>query len=285
MITAGKKDTVQNRIPEKFSLLAGKGEKALVTFITAGDPDLETTGKLVLTLEKAGADIIELGVPYSDPLADGPIIEQASQRALRSGTTLKKIFRTVTELRRETQIPIILMTYYNPLLRYGLDKVAEDAAIAGVDGFIVPDLPMEESDEFKSLLKPQGICMIPLVAPTSGPRRIKMIAGNAEGFVYCVSLTGVTGVREGVPDNLKEFMGMVREATDTPLAVGFGISNPEQVKVISQYCDAVIVGSALVKTIGEKGSSPELQNEVFRMTESLKGPLKGSGLDKAAFGR
>jgi len=262
-----------NRISRKFEQLRGENRKALVTFITAGDPDLETTVELVLTLEKAGADIIELGVPYSDPLADGPVIQQASQRALQSGTCLKKIFDAVAELRQQTDIPIILMTYYNPLLRHGLEKVAADAAVSGVDGFIVPDLPMEESGELKRELTLLNISLIPLVAPTSGLERIKQITAGGSGFIYCVSLTGVTGVREGLPDNLKEFTGAVKSVSPVPVAVGFGISTPQQVAAVSQYCDAVIVGSALVKTIGEKAGMPEFYDIIYRLVKTLKEPL------------
>ncbi len=265
--------TETNRITSKLSCLKEKGEKGLITFITAGDPDLEMTKEIVLALEKSGADIIELGVPYSDPVADGPIIQQASQRALRAGTNLKKIFQTVRDLRKKTQIPVLLMTYFNPLLRYGLEKVAADAHASGVDGFIVPDLPFEEKGIFSDELEKYNLVLIPLVAPTSGFDRIKQITADTQGFIYCVSLTGVTGVREGIPQNLREFMGNVREVTNAPLAVGFGVSKPEQVSVISQYCDAVIVGSALVKTISEKNESNELIEAVREFTKKLKQPL------------
>lgn len=276
-----------NRITEKFAGLLPTGGKALLTFITAGDPDLETTKELVLTLEKAGADIIELGVPYSDPLADGPTIQQASLRALKSGTKLRNIFQTVAQLRQQTQIPIILMTYFNPLLRYSLPQVAADAAAAGVDGFIVPDLPMEEAAEFRGLLADRDLCLIPMVAPTSGPERIRELTLSGDGFVYCVSLTGVTGVRTGIPENLREFMDIVGKVTDKPLAVGFGISTPAQTAAISQYCDAVIVGSALVKTIGEKGKAPDLLDAVYKLVFSLKEPLlvKSRGDNVSASGR
>lgn len=270
----GQEKGLPNRITGKLTHLEFLGEKALITFLTAGDPNLKTTIDLVLALEKGGADIIELGVPYSDPLADGPIIQQASQRALKSGTNLKKIFETVAVLRRRTEIPIILMTYYNPLLKYGLDNVASDAFNSGIDGFIIPDLPMEESAELKNKLTDKGICHIPLVAPTSGQERIAKITDKTEGFVYCVSLTGVTGVRAGIPDNLKEFLSVVRRSSKAPLAVGFGISTPEQVAAVSQHCEAVIVGSALVKAIGENNNSPELTDIVYKMARKLKEPLK-----------
>ncbi|WP_418789949.1 tryptophan synthase subunit alpha [Phosphitispora sp. TUW77] len=266
-------NSLQNRISGKFEELYAENKKALITFITAGDPDIETTIKLVLTLEKAGADIIELGVPYSDPLADGPVIQEASQRALQSGTSLKKILEAVSALRQQTKIPIILMTYYNPLLKYGLQKLATDAFESGVDGFIVPDLPMEESDELKNKLSSMNISLIPLVAPTSGIDRIKQIAAGGSGFVYCVSLTGVTGVRVGLPDNLKEFADSVKSVSKIPVAVGFGISTPQQVAAVSQYCDAVIVGSALVKTIGENAGMPEFYDVIYSLVKSLKEPL------------
>lgn len=269
-------DFQQNRIDLRFDRLKQNGSKALITFVTAGDPDLETTKQLVLKMEEAGADIIELGVPYSDPLADGPVIQQASLRALKSGVNLKRIFQAVKELREITQIPIIIMTYYNPLLKYGLQQVADQARACGVDGFIVPDLPMEESREFSGMLMDYNIYLIPLVAPTSGPERIRRITAEARGFVYCVSLTGVTGVREGVPDNLREFMCTVQEAAKIPLAVGFGISSPEQVSAVSRHCDAVIVGSALVKNIGEVGKSPKLEKIVYDMTKNLKSPLQNT---------
>lgn len=266
-------DSQKNRIDLRFDQLKQNGGKALITFVTAGDPDLETTKQLVLKMEEAGADIIELGVPYSDPLADGPVIQQASLRALKSGVSLSKIFQAVKELRETTQIPILLMTYYNPLLKAGLQQVADQARASGVDGFIVPDLPMEESREFSGMLMDNNIFLIPLVAPTSGPDRIRRITVEARGFVYCVSLTGVTGVREGVPENLREFMCTVQQATKIPLAVGFGISSPEQVSAVSKHCDAVIVGSALVKNIGEVGKSPKLMEIVYQMTKNLKNPL------------
>lgn len=262
-----------NRITRKFKELSNTGEKALITFITAGDPDLPTTQQLVLTLDQSGADIIELGVPYSDPLADGPIIQAASLRALKSETNLAKIFQSVADLRSQTQIPIVLMTYYNPLLHYGLPKLASDAAKAGVDGFIVPDLPMEESSELGALLAQQGLHLIPLVAPTSGPQRIEQITAAGGGFIYCVSLTGVTGVRTEVPGNIREFMDVVKSFTTKPVAVGFGISTPAQAAAIARHCDAVIVGSALVKTIGEKGKTPEMLVTVADMTRALKEPL------------
>ncbi|KNZ68350.1 tryptophan synthase subunit alpha [Thermincola ferriacetica] len=261
---------LENRIKQKFDNLARRGEKGLITFVTAGDPDLETTVRLVLEMEKAGADIVELGVPYSDPLADGPVIQKASLRALKNGTALKGIFGAVREVRKQSNIPLILMTYYNPVLRYGLAAFAAEALTVGVDGVIVPDLPVEEAAPLERELTAQGLYLIPLVAPTSGAERIKRITAGDRGFVYCVSLTGVTGIRQGVPPGLEDFLDCVRRNTANPLAVGFGVSHPEQAREIAKHCDAVIVGSALVKTIEEYQNSPDLLVHVKNFVHSLK---------------
>ena len=263
----------ENRICRRFAELKSQGEKGLITFVTAGDPDLDTTAKLVVSLEKAGADFIELGVPYSDPLADGPVIEQASLRALAGGTTLRKIIALVSGLRNRTQVPLLLMTYYNPVLQYGLTDFVQDAAKAGIDGLIVPDLPMEEAGELTALMEQAGLCLIPLIAPTSGRDRIAQIVSGASGFVYCVSLTGVTGIRDTVPEHLQDFMDTARACTDTPLAVGFGISNPKQAATIAGSCDAVIVGSALVKTIHDHAGSENLVNVVNDFISGLKSAI------------
>lgn len=266
-----------NRISRSFAELNKKGEKGLITFVTAGDPDLDTTARLVLSLEEAGADIIELGIPYSDPLADGPVIQQASLRALANGTTLRKVIELVSHLRAKTQVPLILMTYYNPVLQYGLESFVSDAARAGVDGLIVPDLPMEEAGELAGLMEREKLCLIPLIAPTSGRERISKITANALGFVYCVSLTGVTGIRDSVPEQLQEFMAAVRLCTNLPLAVGFGISNPAQAAAVASSCDAVIVGSALVKTINEHTGSKGLLDIVSGYIRAMKEAVNGSG--------
>lgn len=267
----------ENRISRKFAELSRKGGKGLITFITAGDPDLDTTAKLVMSLEEAGADIIELGIPYSDPLADGPVIQQASLRALTNGVTLRKVMELVRELRTQTQVPLILMTYYNPILQYGLESFVSDAAKAGVDGLIVPDLPMEETGELGGLMRQHRLCLIPLIAPTSGRERIADIVADAAGFVYCVSLTGVTGIRDTVPEHLQEFMSIAGTCTDLPLAVGFGISNPAQAATVAGSCDAVIVGSALVKTINDHAGSKDLLDTVSRYIRSMKEAVNGSG--------
>jgi len=267
----------ENRICRRFCDLSRRGEKGLITFVTAGDPDLETTAGLVLSLEKAGADIIELGVPYSDPLADGPVIQQASQRALAGGTTLPKIISLVSGLRTKTQAPLILMTYYNPVLQYGLEPFVSDAARAGVDGLIVPDLPLEEAGELAGLMAQEKMCLIPLIAPTSDRERIAEITAGAAGFVYCVSLTGVTGIRDTVPEQLQEFMATARSCTDLPLAVGFGISNPQQAATVADSCDAVIVGSALVKTINDHAGSDDLLDIVSKYISEMKAAVNRTG--------
>lgn len=272
-----KTDFTENRICRKFAELRRQREKGLIAFVTAGDPNLDVTARLVLHLEQAGADIIELGVPYSDPLADGPIIQQASQRALAGGTTLAKIISLASDLRSKTQVPLILMTYYNPVLQYEPARFVNDAARAGIDGLIVPDLPVEEAGELAGLMKQAKLCLIPLIAPTSGRERTIMVTAGAGGFVYCVSLTGVTGIRDTVPEHLQEFMTSVRACTDLPVAVGFGISNPDQAATIAGSCDAVIVGSALVKTIYEHAGSKDLYEIVGVFIKDMKGAINGPG--------
>jgi tryptophan synthase alpha chain len=250
----------QNRIDAAFDRLRREGRKGLIAYVTAGDPSYEATAELVLAMERSGADLIELGVPFSDPMADGPVIQRASVRSLERGTTLSGILGLVHDLRRRTQIPLLLMTYYNPVLHYGLAAFATEAAAAGVDGLIVPDLPLEENGPLLSELQARQLCLIPFAAPTSTPDRLGRIGGAScadpeamnpprGGFIYCVSLTGVTGVRRGLPPGIEEFMGRMRACTDRPLAIGFGISNSEQAVLMARFGDAVIVGSAIVRLV------------------------------------
>ncbi|MHB1127189.1 MAG: tryptophan synthase subunit alpha [Bacillota bacterium] len=262
-----------NRIDRKFDQLRTQGAKALITYICAGDPSLEDTEKYVLALERSGADIIELGVPFSDPLADGPIIQEAGQRALAAGTTLPAILRTVEKLRHQTDIPLVLMTYYNPVLRYGVEPFLAEAGRTGVDGMIFPDLPHEEAGIMRELAMKYGISVIPLVAPTSTPERLRMITADAQGFVYCVSLTGVTGERRDLPAGVEQFLASVRECTDKPLAVGFGVSRPEQARQLAVHVDGVIVGSAIVRLIAEIGQDPAGLSAVEKYVRSLKDAL------------
>jgi len=241
-----------NRIDKKFKELKIIGRKAFIAYITAGDPDLVATKKIVLALEQSGVDIVELGIPFSDPLADGPTIQAASTRALRSGASLKKIFKMAGSLRAKTGIPIVFMTYFNPILRYGIEKFFKSCRASGVDGVIVPDLPAEESGELMVLGRASGVDTIFLIAPTSTAERVKKIAKNSRGFIYYVSLTGVTGARSRLPSEVLSKVRYIKSITSKPVAVGFGVSNSSQAREIAKSADGVIVGSAIVKIIGEK---------------------------------
>lgn len=241
-----------NRVDKKFKELKRQKKKAFIAFITAGDPDLAATEKLVLALEKSGVDIIELGVPFSDPLADGPTIQAASYRALQKKMNLKKIFDAARRLRQKTEIPLVFMTYFNPVLKYGIDKFFKSAETCGVDGVIVPDLPCEEAAELIRAGRRTGISTIFLAAPTSTPDRIRNIAKNSTGFIYYVSLTGVTGARKSLPKEIALNVKRIKVITGKPVAVGFGISDSKQAKQIAKIADGVIVGSAIVKIIGER---------------------------------
>ncbi|MBI3990661.1 MAG: tryptophan synthase subunit alpha [Candidatus Omnitrophica bacterium] len=240
---------MKNRIDSKFEGLRVKGTKALITFITAGDPDISTTGKLVLKMKESGADIVELGVPFSDPIADGPTIQKASERALIHHTSLKNVLHLVAGLRKKTDIPIVLLTYYNPVLKYGLARFCKDARLSGVDGVIIPDLSCEESNPLRDECVKNNVKLILLLAPTSPTSRVKMIAGCADGFIYYVSLTGVTGARKEISRDVITNLNAIKRQTAMPVCVGFGISNPEQAKIIAKYADGVIVGSAIVRLI------------------------------------
>ena len=259
-----------SRIGERFNELKKTGGKALVCFLTAGDPDIETTRQIVLNIEKAGADIVELGVPFSDPLADGPSIQESSMRALKHGTNVRDILNLVKSIRTESEIPIILMSYYNPILHYGLKNFAEDAKKAGVDGMIITDLTPEESDDWLSVSKAGEIDTIFLLAPTSTDDRIKKVAQLCSGFIYCVSRTGVTGVRDSAPKEIRELVDNIRVRTDKPVAVGFGISKPEHAKAMCEFADGIIVGSVLVNMIAAETGKPNMMNEIFDLVHALK---------------
>lgn len=237
-----------NRIREAFA----KG-KAFIPFITCGDPDLETTGKLVRAAVESGADIIELGIPFSDPTAEGPVIQCANIRALQGGVTTDKIFDFVRELRRDVSVPLVFMTYANVVFSYGAELFINTCKEIGIDGIILPDLPFEEKEEFAPLCKQYGVALISLIAPTSN-KRIAMIAKEAEGFLYIVSSLGVTGTRSEITTDLSSIVKVVRENTDIPCAIGFGISTPEQAKKMAGIADGVIVGSAIIKLIEKYGS-------------------------------
>ncbi|QNK40847.1 tryptophan synthase subunit alpha [Caproicibacter fermentans] len=261
-----------NRIDRKFAQLKEKGEKALIPFVTAGDPNLETTEKLVLAMFSAGADLVEIGVPFSDPVAEGPVIQKASSRALNSGTTLMKIFGLVKKLREKTDEPILFMLYLNSIFRFGKERFFGLCSASGVDGVIVPDMPFEERDEILGTAEKYGVISISMVAPTSH-ERIAMIASSAKGFLYCVSSTGVTGTRNRFTTDFDAFFGAIHRAAKVPCAVGFGISDPEQAKRMASYCDGVIVGSAVVKIVEREGENSVIPAADF--VKSLCGAVKG----------
>jgi tryptophan synthase alpha chain len=241
-----------SRITDAF-----KKHKALVVFLTGGDPDIETTERLILAMADEGADLIEIGVPFSDPIAEGPVIRAASERALGSGTTLDDLFALVRRLRARTDIPIVFMTYFNPVYRYGVGDFTERCATHGVDGVIIPDLPWEERGEYLSRRTADAVELISLVTPTS-EARAGGIAPGAEGFLYCVSSLGVTGVRESIGTEIGEVISAVKaERKDLPCAIGFGVSTPEQAREMAQLADGVIVGSAIVRIIAEHGRDSE----------------------------
>ena len=264
------------RITAKFNELKEKGEKALVAFITAGDPDVETTERLIVELEGAGADIIELGIPFSDPMADGPTIQASSERALARGVTLKDVLALVGRARKKTEIPIVLFGYYNPIFAFGLKRFAGAARAAGADGVLVVDLPPEEADELKRELDAAGLDMIFLLTPTSDSRRMRLAASKGSGFVYYVSLTGVTGARKRLSADIPGYVKRIRRFTDLPVGVGFGISTPEQAARVGRSADAVIVGSAIVNVIARGSGGKDLVAEVAKFVASLKKGLTGA---------
>ena len=251
-----------NRIDKKFNQLKNQGKKAFIAFITAGYPDLSITAKLVIELEKKGVDIIELGVPFSDPLADGPTIQDASGYSLKQGINLVKILGLVKQLRKHTSLPICLMTYYNPVFCFGEKKFVNQAVLAGVDGVIIPDLPYEEAREFSHYARQRGLDNICFVSPTSSATRIRAILKVARGFIYYVSLTGVTGSRSHLAVDLKTKLSLIKKLTTKPVCVGFGISSAQQVKAVRKISDGVIVGSAIVAKIKQNLGNRNLVQRV-----------------------
>ena len=237
------------RISRRFAELRASGELGIVAYITAGDPSLDATLKFVLALDEAGADVIELGVPFSDPLADGPTIQRASERALRAGTTLAGVLDLVRRIRQSSQVPLVLFSYYNPILQMGLEKFAAGASVVGADGVLATDLTPEESEDYRRILKAHHLDTVFLGAPTSTDERLAKIAACSSGFLYLISRTGVTGAKDVLPDDLPALLRRARAATQLPLAVGFGISLPGHVSVLGGLADAAVVGSALVSEI------------------------------------
>lgn len=236
-----------SRIADRFASVRRERRKAFVAFVTAGDPSLERTARAALELDRVGADVLELGVPFSDPLADGPVIQRASDRALRQGTTLARVLELVREIRRASELPLLLFSYFNPIARYGLDRLARDAREAGVDGVLVTDLPPEEADDWLRAARPCGLDTVFLAAPTSPPDRLRRVAEASRGFVYALSRTGVTGEQQRLSDDAAPLVERLRGFTDEPVALGFGISTPEQAAAAAAVADGVVVGSALVR--------------------------------------
>ena len=258
------------RIERTFSSLRKKAEKALVLFLTAGDPDIETTEVLVPALAEAGADIIELGFPFSDPMADGPTIQASSERALKGGATLGGILESVRKIRLETEVPIVLMGYYNPVFCYGLDKFSRDAAQAGVDGLLIVDLPPEEAAELRGYLRDNKLAFITLVAPTTPPERAEKLVRESEGYLYYVSMTGVTGSRDINVADIEDDVARLKSMGDIPVAVGFGISTAADVRAVAGFADGVVVGSALVKIIAGGGPCRERSEKAAAFARELK---------------
>ncbi len=245
-----------NRIEKQFQMLRKQHKKALITFLVAGHPCIEATEELIYAKERGGAHIIEIGIPYSDPLADGPVIQKAAQQALDRGVRLGDIFACIGRVRTNTQIPLVFLVYYNTIFAYGIERFINACKEAGIDGLIIPDLPMEEKEELSPFLQDTDIAIIPLVAPTS-KERVKALVQGGRGFVYCISSLGVTGMRQEFHARLESFLSSVREATELPIAVGFGISTKEDVINMQPYVDGVIVGSAIVRHIEESGGDPK----------------------------
>jgi tryptophan synthase alpha chain len=268
--TAVPKAPATTRIQRRFEVLKRRGEMGLVAFITAGDPSLEATESFVLALDAAGADVIELGVPFSDPVADGPAIQRSSERALQAGTTLSGVLDLVASIRRKSDVPLVLFSYYNPVLQMGIDRFARRAAEAGADGVLITDLTPEEAGDYRRILHTHGLDTIFLAAPTSTDERLALIAEVSSGFLYVISRTGVTGARESLPDDLPALVRRVRRASGLPIAVGFGISLPGQVSVLGGLADAAVVGSALVQEIEQASSVDAAREALGARVRSLK---------------
>ncbi len=258
-----------NRIVERFARLKREGKKGFIVYIGAGDPDLAATRRLALAFDQTGVDVLELGVPFSDPLADGLVNQLAAQRGLESGTTPSKVLRTVAAIRRDSQIPIVLYIYFNLIHRVGLERFIKAAAKAGVDGLLVLDLPPEEGDRYESLMRRAGLCHIYLVAPTTPEDRMKFIVKRGAGFIYYISREGVTGMQTQVAANLAQQVDRIRAHTSLPVAVGFGISNPEQAKLVAESADAVVVGSAVVNQIAKHGESENWVHNVAKFVGKI----------------
>jgi tryptophan synthase alpha chain len=258
------------RLAQTFEALRAARTPGLVTYVTAGDPDLPRTAAILRALARAGADVLEVGVPFSDPLADGPVIQRATERALASGTTLQRVLATVADVRADVDAPIVLFSYANPILRLGAERFGDEARRAGVDGVLVLDLPIEEADEFRGMLAARGIDTILLLSPTTTDARLRKAAALGSGFLYAISRLGVTGARDRLADGAREMVQRIRAVSHLPVALGFGISKPEHVREVGQWADAAVVGSALVAMIAEAGGADDLITRVEEYVRWLK---------------
>jgi tryptophan synthase alpha chain len=274
-----------SRIEKKFAELRARGEAALIPFITAGDPDLDTTLKIMKALDEGGADCIELGIPFSDPTADGPTIQRSSERALKRPVSLPAIFRLVRRFRDSSEVPVVLFGYFNPFFRFGLEQFARQAAESGADGVLCVDLPPEESGELKRFTDAIGLDLIFLLSPTSGPERIELVARASRGFIYYVSVTGVTGARRSFDDQLRTQVARVRRASSLPIGVGFGISTPQQAAWIAGFADAAVVGSALVERIEKADGKRNKAKQAGAFVAQLKRALKQAARSEALIRR
>ncbi len=263
-----------NRIVERFAKLKRDNKKAFVVYIGAGDPNLEATRQLALAFDKAGVDILELGVPFSDPLADGLVNQLAAQRGLESGTTPPKLLETIAAIRRDSQVPIVLYIYFNIIHRVGMERFIADCAKAGVDGLLVLDLPPEESDNYEAQMAKAGLCNIYLIAPTTPEARMEKIVKRGAGFIYYISREGVTGMQSSIATNLAAQVAKIRAHTTLPIAVGFGVSNPEQAKAVAKEADGVVVGSAIVNQIAEHGKSADLVPRLSAFVKAMADAVK-----------
>lgn len=265
-----------SRLDATFAALRARRERALVPYFTVGDPSIAATRQLVVEVARRGADVIELGIPFSDPLADGPVIQRATQRALAAGVTLPRVLEMVREMRGEVSVPLVFLTYYNPILAFGLKAFCRTAVEAGVDGVIVADLPPEEAAPLQAEAEPAGLDLVHLVAPTSTPERMRRIARASQGFIYMVSLTGVTGERVAVAPELTQQLRALRAITTRPICVGFGISTHAQAMEVGRVADGVIVGSAIVRLVEQHGGTSDLLARVGDFIAALKAPLRAT---------
>lgn len=262
-----------SRISKLFGRLSSEGRPALIAYLTAGDPGMARTVSLVRALERGGADLIELGVPFSDPVADGPVIQRASDRALKRGATLRGVLGIARQIRAESEIPILLFTYLNPALRHGLETLARDAVDHGIDGCLLTDLSVEEAEDYVAVMRAAGLDTVFLAAPTSSEKRLRLVAEYSTGFVYLVSRTGVTGAQSSLSDAVAPLVRRAREVTELPLAVGFGISRPEHAAAVGAIADGVVVGSAFVRIVEQHSDDPELEGRLERFARELSGAL------------